>query len=58
MQVLYIAIRGISSSTNKFQFIVYNQLFSMPSYPASVLSISDNGGSPIIELDVLGSDDP
>ena len=58
IQVLYIAIRGISPSTNEFRFIVYNQLFSSPSYATSVQSNSNNGGNPIIDLDVLESDDP
>ena len=56
MQILYIAVRGISDSTNSFKLAVYNDLFMESSYPVTVHSgVFNDDDVVIITLDTTGS---
>ena len=54
IQLLYIAIRGISPNTNSFKLAVYNDLFLQSTYPVTVQS-NVNDGQPIITLNTTKS---
>jgi len=54
LQVLYIAVRGISPGTNSFKLAVYNDLFLQSAYPVTVQS-NVNDGNAIITLSTTRS---